>query len=118
MENINSEQRELKVGDKIYGISHFGDKITHITTIVRTTKTQAITKSNDKFQLNYRSDGYIKPVGASSGFQSTHYYIEDESIKEKWLRQRYMNHITSFDLELLDNDELGQVVKLLNSFIQ
>ena len=112
-----SEQRELKVGDKIYGISHFGGKIVHITTIVRVTKTQAITKSNDKFQLKYWSDGFLRPVGSSSGYSSTKYYIENDNLKEKWLKDKYISRIQSFELKLLDSNELGQVLRLLNSFI-
>lgn len=88
--------KELQVGDIIYQ-SHFGE-IRKLGPIDRVTKTMAMV-GGYKFRKNVSSNNYVYLAGEST-FSIVSYRLEDDKLKEKYLRQRYLHYIKQYTHKL------------------
>lgn len=111
--NTTEEKRKLKVGDKVYE-TIYGD-IRRILTIERLTNTQAIA-GNMKFSIEYQSSGKVKEIGSSKDrWNTTHYYLETEELKERKQRTDILNSISRIDFEAYPTEKLLTVIGLLKA---
>ena len=93
---------ELKVGDRVYKC--YRGTPTHILTIVRTTKTQAISKTS-KFKKKFTEGSWIAVIGADS-YSTGMYYLETPELKEKLKRLRMIKKLEAMDLKGLEYSKL------------
>jgi hypothetical protein len=107
------ESKKLKVGDVIYPEYAMSDQLSRPLVIDRVTKTQAIAGEH-KFKIDNKY--YIKPVGGGMSYSRTHYYLESDVIKKRYIRQRNVRYLKNFDWNTLESDnELSDIVnKLIN----
>lgn len=89
-----SEERKLKVGDKIYrvGITSYRP-IEGIDEIIRVTKTQAITKKGDKYKLEVDSFWGLQKIPKYSGSKFYSYELETEELKQRFQIQKFKKEI-------------------------
>ena len=93
---------ELKEGDRVYRC--YRGTPTHIITIVRTTKTQAISK-NYRFKKQFTEGGWISVVGADA-YSAAMYYIETPALKKELIRLRMIKKLEAMDLKGLEYSKL------------
>ena len=114
------EKKTLEVGDRIYKIGGLlgasEDSITAVYTIIRVTKTQAITKSGAKFQRD--CSGYIKEVGTSI-WRTGVYQFETDELKEKRdieISRRRVKHLVDNYLDKLTSESLNEIVHIFATY--
>lgn len=105
-------EKQLKVGDVIYGKSIYG--IEDPITIERVTKTQAIS-GNKKFRINYQERHPVKLIGQSYGFESTFYYVEDEEIKMEYLKRDAFYKCGQINFKKLSYEQLNKILEIVTS---
>lgn len=76
-----SEEKALKVGDRIYCISTFDKTVKSIHVVNRVTKTQAFLDNNQKFKRFYGSG--LESIPYESGLKHYSYKIETEELKQR-----------------------------------
>lgn len=111
----------LKVGDCIYRLN--GGRIsTHRIVIVRTTRTRAIDKDNNQFDILPRSDGSVHLKGDSQWSANT-YHLETPKLKTAYenavTRHRctkYINDIISpTHIKTVPTDKLVEIVAAIKN---
>lgn len=91
-----SEERKLKVGDKIYRVGNTSYRsIEGIDEIIRVTKTQAITKKGDKYKLEVDSFWGLQEIPKYSGSRYYSYELETEELKQRFETQKLKKQIAS-----------------------
>lgn len=106
------EVKQLEVGDKIYSRSRWG--MGSIYTIERVTKTQAIS-GNQRFRREYRDPKRINAVGGGGAWNSTHYELENEQIKQAFYESQVRSKIRNINFEKLPLKTLEQILTLVNT---
>ena len=93
---------ELKKGDRVYRC--YRGTPTHILTIVRTTKTQAISKTY-KFKKQFTEGSWISVIGDGQ-YSMVMYYLETPALKEELIRLRMIKKLEAMDLNGLEYSKL------------
>ena len=93
---------ELKKGDRVYRC--YRGTPTHILTIVRTTKTQAISKPY-RFKKEFTEGSWISVIG-DSPYSMVTYYLETPELKQKLIRWRMIKKLEAMDLNGLEYSKL------------
>ena len=100
---------ELKKGDRVYRC--YRGTPTHVLTIERTTKTQAIAK-NYKFRKEYSKHVYIRVVGESS-YSKASYCLETPELKAKLRRVNMIRKLKSVKFNDLKDSKLQELLNCL-----
>lgn len=107
-----SEEKELKVGDRIYCISTFDKTVKSIHVVNRVTKTQAFLDNNQKFKRFYGSG--LESIPYESGLKHYSYKIETEELKEKVNLQKLIYKIKEQCKTIKMNLDSKYVLQQLN----
>lgn len=88
-----SEERKLKVGDRVYRVSYYNNnEIKEVLTIDRVTKTQAIS-GNIKFKLEDTERHGLQTIPYQSGLKHWYYQLETEKLKQRFETQKLKKEI-------------------------
>ncbi len=101
--------RELQQGDIIY---FFKNNLPYKRQVVeRVTKTQAITRDY-KFKKQADEFGYVTKIPRDGGYFAHSFCMETSVIKEKFLYQKALWKVKSFDFKSLSKDRLDRIIKI------
>jgi outer membrane phospholipase A len=108
------EKKELEIGMRLYA-TNSEKKISHVVTVERVTKTQAIATNAKGHEYRFKKelplDSFIKELGTGAGsiYTSRYFTLETPELKAKLKRQNQIKFIKSFDFETLNEDKLQQI---------
>ena len=108
---MTDKKTELEVGDRIYCIEH--DSITAIHTIVRTTKTQAISDKETRFTK--KGTSLIRVVGAHTYSMKSH-LLETPALKQRLTKQNLIRKIKKFNIGSLSVGQLKELLETMEGF--
>lgn len=104
----------LEVGDIIYKKPHLSKTFKHKYVIDRVTKTQAITKNKQKFKREIDNYGNVQPIKSEGiSFDSSIYRLENENIKDEYIRYNIINIIYKSDLNKLSTEDLRKIYNII-----
>ena len=106
------EQNKLKVGDIIYGRNRMYG-ICRKVVVERLTRTQAICHGL-KFKIDVHNGEVAVIGGIYESWNATHYYLENDELKEEYFRQNTCAQLKSFDYKTLSTETLKQLMLILN----
>lgn len=107
------DNNTLKPGDKIYKINY--GSIVRVVTIDRVTRTQAITKDSEtKFRINLSSSGSAKEIGNSDRWDTGHWWLENDQLKEKLFDQKLVGQIKKIEFSTLPIDKIKKILSIVD----
>jgi hypothetical protein len=104
--------RFLSVGDVVYGENRMYG-IQEVLTIEKTTKTQGVC-GDIRFKIEVDSNGKVKKIGQTYGWNTTSYYLETPELKEKYYRQNAVQKLKGFEYSKLSTEVLKELLSLVN----
>jgi hypothetical protein len=104
--------RFLSVGDVVYGENRMYG-IHEVLTIEKTTKTQGVC-GDIRFKIDVDSNGKVKKIGQTYGWNTTSYYLETPELKEKYYRQNAVQKLKGFEYSKLSTEVLKELLSLVN----